>query len=104
MADLWDEEDRYWRQNYAGRRYAKDSDSDTLAPGYRYGSESATRCRGCSWNDVESDLERDWNSYSHREKCTVDSWATFPPFCRLCRAVSRPATRKGTLRTANASS
>ena len=33
MADLWDDEDRYWRQNYSSRPYAKGSDYDTLAPG-----------------------------------------------------------------------
>ena len=46
MADLWDEEDRYWRQNYASRPYAKGYEYDTLAPGYRYGYESATKYRG----------------------------------------------------------
>ncbi len=60
MADLWDDEDRYWRQNYTSRPYAKGSDYDTLAPGYRYGYESATKHHGRAWNDVESDLERDW--------------------------------------------
>jgi hypothetical protein len=70
MADLWDDEDRYWRQNYSSRPYAKDSDYDTLSPGYRYGYESASKYRGRAWNDVESDLERDWNSYSHRGKST----------------------------------
>jgi len=71
MADLWDEEDRYWRQNYGGRPYGTGSDYDTLAPGYRYGYESATKHRGRAWNDVESDLERDWDSYSYRGK---SSW------------------------------
>jgi len=70
MADLWDDEDRYWRQNYASRPYAQGSDYDTLAPGYRYGYESASKHRGRAWNDVESDLERDWNSYSHRGQST----------------------------------
>jgi len=70
MADLWDEEDRYWRQNYSSRPYAKASDYDTLAPGYRYGYESAGKYKGRAWSDVESDLERDWNSYSYRGKST----------------------------------
>ena len=68
MADLWDEEDRYWRQTYSTRPYARGYDYETLGPGYRY--ESAGRYRGRSWTDVEKDLERDWNSYQHRGKST----------------------------------
>jgi hypothetical protein len=70
MADLWDEEDRYSRQNYSSRPYAKGSDYDTLAPGYRYGYESAGKYKGRAWSDVESDRERDWNSYGYRGKST----------------------------------
>jgi hypothetical protein len=70
MADLWDDEDRYWRQNYASRPYATGSDYDTLSPGYRYGYESAQRYRDRAWDDVEGDLERDWNTYSYRGKST----------------------------------
>jgi hypothetical protein len=72
MADRWDEEELYWRQNYASRPYASGSDYDTLAPGYRYGYESANQYRGRSWNDVESDLERGWNSYQYRGTSTWD--------------------------------
>ena len=43
MADLWDDEDRYWRKNYPSRPYAKDRRPDVLSPGYRYGFESAQR-------------------------------------------------------------
>lgn len=70
MADLWDDEDSYWRQNYATRPYAAGADYDTLGPGYRYGYESANRYRGRAWNDVESDLERDWSTYEYRGKST----------------------------------
>ena len=70
MADLWDDEDRYWRENYSSRSYAKGSTYDVLSPGYRYGFESAQRYRGRKWSDVESDLERDWSGYSYRGKST----------------------------------
>ena len=70
MADLWDDEDRYWRENYRTRPYASNADYDTFAPGYRYGWESGRKYRGRAWNDVESDLERDWNSYPNRGKST----------------------------------
>lgn len=32
--------------------------------------ESANKYRGRAWNDVERDLERDWNTYSYRGKST----------------------------------
>ena len=70
MADLWDDEDLYWRGNYSTRPYAADRDYETLRPGYRYGYESAGRYAGRNWTDVEKDLERDWDNYSHRGKST----------------------------------
>lgn len=70
MADLWDDEDRYWRENYSSRPYAKGSTYDALSPGYRYGFESARRYPGRKWADLESDLERDWSNYSYRGKST----------------------------------
>lgn len=49
MADAWDEEERYWRDKWSTRPYARGTDYDTLSPGYRYGYESATRYRGRAW-------------------------------------------------------
>ena len=66
MADPWDDEDIYWRENYAARPYASGSTYDTLRPGYRYGYESAQRYRGRNWADVERDLEREWDTYPNR--------------------------------------
>jgi hypothetical protein len=71
MADMekrtdWDEEDRYWRQNYTSRPYASGSTYDSWQPGYRYGYESASRYQGRKWDEVERDLERDWESYEYR--------------------------------------
>ena len=70
MADLWDEEDRYWRTDWSGRPYATGTDYDTLGPGYRYGYDAANRYRGRNWTDIESDLARDWESYEYRGKST----------------------------------
>ena len=66
----WSVEDTYWRSNYRNRPYAGSQDYDFYRPGYRYGFESANRFRGKNWNEVESDLERDWNTYEHRGKST----------------------------------
>jgi hypothetical protein len=70
MADLWDDEDQYWRSNYTSRPYASGRDYDSLRGGYRYGYESASRHKGRNWTDVERDLESGWNSYEHRGQST----------------------------------
>jgi hypothetical protein len=68
----WNDEDIYWQSNYRTRPYASDAgrDYDYYRPGYRYGYEAANRYQNRSWNDVEADLSRDWNSYEHRGTST----------------------------------
>jgi hypothetical protein len=68
----WEDEDKYWRTNYRNRPYATSGtqEYDYYRPGYRYGFESANRYRGREWDDVESDLERDWNRFEHRGQST----------------------------------
>lgn len=70
MAGKWEDEDQYWRSNYDSRPYASGQSYDNLSGGYRYGYESAGRYSGRQWNDVETDLERDWNSYEYRGTST----------------------------------
>jgi hypothetical protein len=70
MADLWDDEELYWRQNYSSRPYASGRSYDALSPGYRYGFDAAARYRGRKWADVEKDLERDWDKYPNRGSST----------------------------------
>jgi hypothetical protein len=77
MADLndrlsWEDEDKYWRNNYRTRPYASAGsfDYDFYRSGYRFGHESANRYQGRKWEDVESDLSRDWNKYQHRGSST----------------------------------
>ena len=64
----WDEDDTYWRTNYRNRPYAASAglDYDFYRPGYRYGYEAAHRYQNRKWDEIESDLSRDWNSYEHR--------------------------------------
>jgi hypothetical protein len=64
----WEDEDRYWRTNYSDRPYvsAGKDDYDLYRPGYQFGYEGAKRFQGNSWNDVESDMSRAWNSFEHR--------------------------------------
>jgi hypothetical protein len=67
----WTDEDTYWRSNYQTRPYAsRSTDYDQWRGGYRYGFESANRYTGKSWNDVEPELSRNWNTYEHRGTST----------------------------------
>jgi len=77
MADFkdrltWDDEDAYWRGNWRTRPYAASggSDYDYYRPAYRYGVESAGRYADRDWNEVESDLRSNWNTYEHRGEST----------------------------------
>jgi hypothetical protein len=66
MADLWTNEEEFWRDSYATRPYARGQTFDTLSGGYRYGVDAADRYPGRSWNDIESDLRRGWDTYEYR--------------------------------------
>jgi hypothetical protein len=69
---VWSDEDAYWRQNYRTRPYASSAgrDYDYYQPGYRYGFESASRYPNRSWNEVESDLRREWDTFQYRGTST----------------------------------
>lgn len=53
-------EDDYWRKNYSTRPYASGGTYDQYRPAYQYGWESYSRYRGRKFDEVESDLRRDW--------------------------------------------
>ena len=95
-------EDAFWRENYKTRPYAG---SATAAPGvtaadtgssftyeedyrpaYRYGWESRSRYKGKRFEDVESDLGRDWD---RAKEATRDAWH------RVERAIPGDADRDG---------
>ena len=76
-------EDRYWRDNYATRPYArKDASFDDYSPAYRTGVESYSRNPGRSFDDVEADMGRDWTSnrgrssleWEHAKPAARDAW------------------------------
>jgi hypothetical protein len=68
MADrgTWDQEDRWWEQNFSSRPYASGRSYEDFRPAYRYGYESGSHNMGRTWNDVESDLRTGWDKYEHR--------------------------------------
>jgi hypothetical protein len=66
IGPVWQDEDEYWRNNYAARPYAGDRPYDEWRPAYRFGYESATRYPERDWDEVEGELARDWDAYEHR--------------------------------------
>ncbi len=73
-------EENYWRENYASRPYVtKDASREDFAPAYRYGWESHDRYPDKSFDDVEVDLERDWEQKKGASRLP---WADAKPASR----------------------
>lgn len=54
-------EDAYWRDNYSSRPYVQSGASyDDYAPAYRHGVDAHTRYPDRDFDEIESDLGRDW--------------------------------------------
>lgn len=54
-------EDAYWREEYRNRSYVdQGADYDAYRPAYQYGWESRNAYGDRRFEDVETDLERDW--------------------------------------------
>jgi hypothetical protein len=70
----WNDEDTFWRSNFRSRPYASSAgqDYDYYQPAYRYGFNASHQFKGRSWDDVEGELSRGWDSYEHRGTST---WA-----------------------------
>ena len=76
-------EDAYWRDNYSDRPYVDaGSNYDDYGPAYGYGVESYSRYPGRRFDEVESDLSRDWStargasnlSWDRAKHATRDAW------------------------------
>ena len=76
-------EEAYWRENYTGRPYIKSGRTfDDYGPAYMYGVENYARYNGASFDEVESDLSRDWQrakgksrlAWEDAKDATRDSW------------------------------
>jgi hypothetical protein len=54
-------EETYWRDNYADRPYVDSGSTyDDYGPAYRYGVDSYSKYPDRQFDEVESDLGRDW--------------------------------------------
>jgi len=76
-------EDAYWRENYASRPYHDQTTSyDEYRPAYQYGWESRSRYADRTFDEVEPDLQRDWESargqsslaWDRAKHATRDAW------------------------------
>ena len=76
-------EDTYWRDNYSTRPYVdRDASYDDYGPAYRYGVDAYGRYPGRSFDDVETDMSRDWQSvrgqsrleWERAKHATRDAW------------------------------
>ena len=62
-------EESYWRDNYKSRPYVdRARPFDYYEPAYRYGWESRVRNSSRSFDDVQNDLERGWDSFKGKSK------------------------------------
>lgn len=70
----WGTEERYWRENWMARPYARgDRSFEFYSPGYRYGFESASRFRDREWNDIEPELRSGWDRVEYRGESTWEN-------------------------------
>jgi len=76
-------EEAYWRDNYSSRPYiTREATYDDYGPAYRYGVDSYSRYEGRPYDEIESDLARDWDrakgksklKWEHAKNATRDSW------------------------------
>lgn len=78
-----EEEDAYWRENFAKRPYVAPGGAyDTYQPAYRYGWEATARHQGREFDEIEPDLRRDWDhargtsalGWDHAKDAVRDAW------------------------------
>ena len=91
-------EDAYWRENYRNRPYvAQGTAYDEFAPAYRYGWESRSRYAGRKFDEVESDLGRDWEHSKGKTRLEWDraKLAARDAWDRVERAIPGDSDRDG---------
>jgi uncharacterized protein (TIGR02271 family) len=61
-------EDNWLRDNFQSRPYVKKGETfDRYHDAYRYGGESESRYQGRQFDEVESDLQREWDKSKHNK-------------------------------------
>jgi hypothetical protein len=76
-------EEKYWRDNYSTRNYVdRGANYNDYGPAYRYGWESRSKYGNKTYDDIESDLERGWDTakansslaWSKAKHAVRDAW------------------------------
>ena len=94
-------EDAYWRSNYSSRPYASGSTYDEYRPAFGYGVDAYTRYPDRTFDEVEPELGRDWNSkrgsssleWDRAKHATRDAWQRASD--RVERAIPGDSDRDG---------
>jgi hypothetical protein len=77
-------EDAFWRDNYSARPYVNSGATyDDYGPAYRHGVDAYARYPDRSFDEIESDLGRDWHSargsssleWEHAKHASRDAWS-----------------------------
>ena len=64
-------DDTYWRDNFSKRPYVTANDTyDDFGPAYAYGVDAFGRHDGRRFDEVETDLSRDWEKFKGKSKLT----------------------------------
>jgi hypothetical protein len=91
-------EDAYWRENYTKRPYVEQgAPYESYQPAYRTGYEGAARYSGKKFDEVESDLQRDYETSKGNSQVTWDRAknATRDAWHRVERAIPGDADGDG---------
>lgn len=62
----WNDEDRWWRDNFSSRPYTTGRDYEEFRPAYQYGFEAGQHHMGRKWDEVEPDLKSGWEKFEGR--------------------------------------
>ena len=75
-------EDTYWRDNFMHRPYGRDASYDDYGPAFGYGIAAYRRFPGRRFDEVETDLSRDWTAargrsnleWARAREASRDAW------------------------------
>ena len=59
----WEQEDAWWRTNYASRPYARGKRYEDLRPAYQYGFSSGVKHEGRRWDEIKEELRSGWDKF-----------------------------------------
>ena len=85
-------EEAYWRETYTSRPYVtKGANFDDYGPAYRYGYDAYTKYPGRKFDDIESDLDRDWQRAKGKSTLAWENakHATRDSFQRISDTIER---------------